>query len=183
MVHRKPADRQNETESPLGSPFTGDHHDTEVIELREEELVAQRDLRELGDVIVRTVVDDVPGRLEVDAYREEVVIDHEAVGELVGERREPWEEDGVLIVPIYEERLVLQKRLILRERIRIRRVGTTERHLLEDTLKRERLVGEDPEHTGLVHERYATDDERPRDDDDREERPGFLGGLVRKALE
>jgi hypothetical protein len=32
----------------------------------------------------------------------------------------------VLIVPVYEQQLVVTQRLVLRERLRIRRVGTTE---------------------------------------------------------
>jgi uncharacterized protein (TIGR02271 family) len=167
----------------------------QTIELREEQLVAHKELRELGEVEVRTEVDDVHGRLEVDAYREEVEIEHEPVGQVVSERGQPWEENGVLIVPVYEEQLVVTKRLVLRERLRIRRVGTTERQLFEDTLRRERLVVDDPQHTGLVHEQYPTGElegERMTDQDAAEAQPketdeqpdaGFLGNLVRKALE
>ena len=168
---------------------------TQVIELREEQLVAHKDLRELGEVSVRTEIDEVPGRLEVDAYREEVVVEHEPVGDVVSERAKPWEEDGVLVIPIYEEQLVVTKRLILRERMRVRRVATTERQLFQDVLRRERLVVEDPEQTGLVREQYPVDDAPlrttrdadtagARDESDRTaEEPGFLGSLVRKALE
>ena len=69
-----------------------------TLELREEQLVAHKELRELGEVLIRTDFDDVPGRLEVDAYREEIVIEHEPVGQVVSERDEPWEEDGILVI-------------------------------------------------------------------------------------
>src|SRR4051794_29920509 len=95
--------------------------DERLIELREEQLVATKQLRDVGEVIVRTEVDSVPARLEVDALREEVEVVHEPVGRTVSEREEPREEDGVLIVPIYEEQLVVSKRLVLRERLRVRR--------------------------------------------------------------
>src|SRR5260370_42227484 len=78
-----------------------------TLELREEQLIAHKDLRDLGMVEVRTEIDEIPGRLEVDAYREEVVVEHEAVGDVVSERDNPWEENGVLIIPIYEEQLVV----------------------------------------------------------------------------
>lgn len=164
----------------------------ETVELREEQLVAHKQLRELGAIEVSTQVDEVPGRLEVDAYREEVVIEHELVGQVVSERVGPSESDGVLIVPVYEEQLVVTKRLVLRERMYIRRIGTTERQLFQDTLRRERLVVEDPQQTGLVHERYPTD---PASDEvqvqSQSDTPhaqeqgegGFLERLVRKALE
>jgi uncharacterized protein (TIGR02271 family) len=169
--------------------------DERTLELREEQLVAHKELRELGEVEVRTEIDEVPGRLEVDALREEVEVEHEPVGQVVSRREEPWEQDGTLVVPVYEEQLVVSKRLVLRERLRIRRVRTTERQLFQDTLRRERLVVEDPDHTGLVHEVYATDapaGEEPADQGagadqaaPAGEQPegGFLEHLVRKALE
>lgn len=183
-----------------GRPSDAERYDLEAdegrtLELREEELVAHKELRDLGQVEVRTEVDDVPGRLEVDAYREEVEIEHEPVGQVVSERGQPSEEDGVLIVPVYEEQLVVTKRLVLRERLRIRRISTTERRLFEDTLRRERLVVDDPQHTGLVHEQYPTGElagERETEDpsaaghseeDEAQPEGGVLRQLVRKALE
>jgi uncharacterized protein (TIGR02271 family) len=171
---------------------------SQTLELREEQLVAHKELRDLGEVEVRTEIEELPGRLEVDAYREEVVVEHEPVGQVVSERDKPWEEDGVLVIPIYEEQLVVTKRLVLRERMRVRRVGTTERQLFEDTLRRERLVIDDPQHTGLVREQYpivesarssdtesASAPERADDNGHAEdgESGGFLDHLVRKALE
>ena len=126
-------------------------------QLREEQLVARKETRERGTVKVRTEIEHMPGRLEVDAYREEVEVEHEPVGEVVTERVQPWkEDDGALVVPIYEEELVVSTQLVLRERIRIRTVATTERRLFEKTLRRERLVVEDPDHTGRVRELYQT---------------------------
>jgi uncharacterized protein (TIGR02271 family) len=162
-----------------------------TLELREEQLVAHKDLRDLGEIEVRTEIDEVPGRLEIDAYREEVLVEHETVGQAVSEREKPWEEeDGVLVIPIYEEQLVVAKRLVLRERIRVRRIGTTERQLFQDVLRRERLVVDDPQRTGLVREQYpvsSTDSDKEVEDLDGSERAepesGFLGNLVRKALE
>lgn len=128
-----------------------------TLELREEQLIPHKELREVGEVQVRTQVEEVPGRLEVEAYREEVEIEHVPVGQVVSERAQPWEEDDVLIVPVYEEHLVMVKRLVLREHLKIRRVRTKEVQLFEDTLRRERVVVEDPSNTGLVHEQYPTD--------------------------
>jgi uncharacterized protein (TIGR02271 family) len=170
-----------------------------TLELREEELVAHKQLQAVGEVIVRTEVDEVPGHLEIEALREEVEIQHEPVGEFVSERGAPWEEDGVLIVPVYEEQLVVSKRLVLKERIRIRRIRTMDRRLFEETLRRERLVVEDPAGTGMVHERYPTrsddsdstpevvrDDthEQPEEHEQREQHePGLVEQFVRRVLE
>ena len=167
----------------------------QTLELREEQLVAHKELREVGEVTVRTELEDLPGRLEVDAYREEIIVEHEPVGQVVSERDQPWEEDGVFVMPVYEEQLVVTKRLVLRERIRVRRVATTERQLFEDTLRRERLVVEDPQQTGLIREQYPTGelagehsgDVSPAGQDaaevDDKSEGGLLETLVRKALQ
>jgi uncharacterized protein (TIGR02271 family) len=160
--------------------------DERTLELREEELVARKELRDMGEVTVRTQVDEVPGRLEVDALREEVEIEREPVSEVVSERGQPWEEDGVLVVPVYEEQLVVSKRLVLKERIRIRRVRTTDRRLFEDMLRRERLVVDDPSNTGMVHERYPSSADSPEATESptqEEHPPGVIEQFVRKVLE
>jgi uncharacterized protein (TIGR02271 family) len=155
-----------------------------VVELREEQLVARKQPQELGEIIVRTETVSEPARLEIDALREEVEVVHEPVGETVAERRDPWEEDGALIVPVYEEQLVVSKRLVLRERLRVRRLRTTERRLFEDTLKRERLVVDDPQNTRMVHEVYPTHDAQSSDEHPDEHVEGnVLIKLVTRALE
>jgi uncharacterized protein (TIGR02271 family) len=154
--------------------------DERVIELREEQLVAKKQRRGRGEIVVRKFVDNEPARLEVEAQREEVEVVHEPVGETVSERRDPWEEDGHLIVPVYEEQLVVSKRLVLRERLHVRRTRITERRLFEDTVRRERLVVDDPQNTGLVHEIYPTDHDSA---DDEGADGNFLTRLVTRALE
>ncbi|HEY3108499.1 MAG TPA: YsnF/AvaK domain-containing protein [Chloroflexota bacterium] len=129
----------------------------ETLSLREEQLVAHKTMEQVGEVVVRTEVEELPGRLEVEALREEVQVEHVPLGQVVSQRREPWEEDGVLIVPVYEEQLVVTKRLVLREEIRLRRVRTAERQLFEETLRRERAIVEDPGQTGLVRELRPTE--------------------------
>jgi uncharacterized protein (TIGR02271 family) len=160
-----------------------------TIELHEEQLVAEKDLRDVGEIVVRTEVNDVPARMEVEAIREEVEIEHVPVGTFVRERRPSWEEGDVLVIPIYEEQLVVSKRLVLREQIYVRRVASAERHLVEQTVQRERLVVEDPQGTGLVHVQYpepATQvdehDQLATDGRDGRQESGFFEGLVRKAL-
>lgn len=164
-----------------------------TIQLREEELVAHKDLRDLGEVVVRTEVQEFPGRLEVDALREEVQVEHVPVGQVVRERQAPWEEGDTLMVPVYEEQLVVVKRLVHKENLHIRRVATTERVLFEDTLRRDHLIVEDPDNTGLVREQFdegdeGADDGRPARDrggarEEHRDEGGVLGSLVRKVLQ
>lgn len=161
----------------------------ERLELREERLVAHKEPEEAGRIRVQKVVEEVPRRLEVDAYYEEVDVEHVPIGRIVQEQEPPREEDDVYIMPVYEEQLVVVKRLLLKEEIRIRRRGATERRLFEETVRRERLAIDDPDSTGRVREHYAT--ERPEGEvvagdvppeEAEPEQPGLLESLGRKVL-
>lgn len=138
-----------------------DVEEQRTMEVREERLVPHKQMREAGEVVIRKRVETVPGRLEVDASVEEVEVEHVPVGRVVSERREPWEEDGCQVVPVYEEQLVVTKRLVLREQLRIRRTAASEKRLFEDSLQRERVTIEDSTGQGRVRERYPTDDAGP----------------------
>jgi uncharacterized protein (TIGR02271 family) len=166
------------TRFAFGIGMNVEQPDEQTLELREEELVVQRKMREIGEAHIRTRIEEVPARLEVEATAEEVEVEHVPVGQVVSERVEPYQDGDVLIVPIYEEQLVVTKRLLLREQLRIRRVATTQRQLFEDTLKKERVEVEDAGQTGMVHEQFATEDEH----DDRR-REGGLVDRVRRALQ
>src|SRR5512133_1373471 len=76
-----------------------------TIELREERLVPSKEMVEVGEVVIRKEIEEVPGRLELDAYSEDVEIEHVPVGQAVSEKVAPWEEGGALVVPVYEEQL------------------------------------------------------------------------------
>jgi len=154
-----------------------------TIELREEQLVAKKERHELGEVLIHTETEEVPARLEVEATHDEVVVEHEAVGQAVSEREPPWEHDGELIVPVYEEQLVVTKRLVLRERLHVRRVSAREQQLFQDTVRRDRLVVEDPQGTGAVREMHPTGDAAADDESEEQEKSGILTRLVSKALE
>ena len=169
----------------LAAEAIGEAEFERTLELAEEELVPRKELREIGRVLVRKAVEEVPSRLEVDAYSEQAVIEHVPVGQVVKEQVAPWEEDGTLVVPIYEEQLVVVKRLVMKEQVRIRREAATEKRLFEDTVRRERLVVEDPDHTGLVRERYPTGepDGLEAECSRRAEEGGLLEKLGRKVLE
>jgi len=178
--------------SPADGSVTAAPADAELVgtlHLHEERLVPRRELRTVGEVEVRTALEEFPGRLAVDALREEVEIRHVPVGETVKERVAPWEDDGVLVVPVYEEQLVVVKRLVMREQLHIRRVETSERRLFEETLRRERVVVDDPQQTGLVHEVYADADDEARrgevvatSEASASPEGNFLEHLVRRAL-
>jgi len=167
-----------------------DRQQVETVELREERLVPHTELEEAGRVRIRKAVEDLPQRIEVDAYVEEVTVEHVPVGRIVSEQEPAREEHGVYIVPIYEEQLVVVKRLLLKEEVRIHRRGASEKRFFEDTVRHERLVVDDLDRTGRVREHYPTegpegayaaDDPAPSYTVAAEE-PGVPERLGRKAL-
>src|SRR5205085_5625885 len=121
--------------------------------LVEERLEVGKREVERGRVIVRTRVDTREEVAEVDLRREEVGVERVPVGRPVGTAPTVREEDGVLIVPVLEERLVVTTELVLKEEIRITRKSRTERvrepvRLRSERAEVTRLEGRDTDHPG-----------------------------------
>jgi uncharacterized protein (TIGR02271 family) len=115
------------------------------LELVEEQLEVGKREVERGRVIVRTRVDTREEIAEIDLRQEEVSVERVPVGRPVEAAPPVREEDGVLIVPVLEERLVVTTQLVLKEEIRITKRSRTE-HVREPvTLRSERAEVERPE--------------------------------------
>ena len=110
----------------------------ERLELVEERLEVGKRAVERGRVVVRTRVDTREEVAEVDLRQEEVGVERVPVGRPVEAPPPVREEDGVLIVPVLEERLVVTTQLVLKEEIRITRRSRTERVREPVTLRSER---------------------------------------------
>ena len=99
--------------------------------------------------------------------------------EVVSERQGPWEEGDVLVVPVYEEQMVVSRRLVLKEQLRVRRIQTVEHLDVEETLRREHAAVEYPRGHRLLHERRVERDVVSLSEPDAEEP---LGDLVRRVF-
>ena len=88
-------------------------------------------------------------------------------------RRRSCNECGKRFSTVEQMQLVVVKRLVLKERIKIRRRRTPEVRLFEQTLRRERLEVDDPSGIGAVHERYPGNGR---------EHTGFLESVAHKIL-
>ena len=92
------------------------------IELVEERAVLGKVVRDEGGVRVtthtETATETVAGTLQETA----VEVEHVPVGRFVDAAEEPRVEGDVTVVPVYEERLVVEKRLYLVEEVHLRRV-------------------------------------------------------------
>lgn len=115
-----------------------------VIPIREEVLIPSTHPVELGTVRVEKHVETVPYETSVDVTRDDVTVDRIAIDRQVDAVPAPRHEGDTLIVPVVEEVLVTEKRLMLREEIRITRRQVSEKVPVSDTVRREVVEITDP---------------------------------------
>jgi uncharacterized protein (TIGR02271 family) len=113
-----------------------------VIPVIEEELTAgAREVR-TGAVRVSKQVEQVRKVVTAPAVHDVVEVNRVPVNRVVDSIPQMREEGDILIIPVVEEELVVQKRLVLKEEIRIRRKRISQRVSKEVTLDRERATVE-----------------------------------------
>jgi uncharacterized protein (TIGR02271 family) len=126
----------------------------QTIELAEEELrIGKREV-ERGRVVVRTRVEERDEIAEAALRQEDVTVERVPIGRPVEAAPQVREEDGVLIVPVLEERLVVTTELVLKEEIRITKKSRTEMirepvRLRLERVEVERLEGRDLDNSNL----------------------------------
>lgn len=110
-----------------------------VFQEAEEHVRVRTVARETGRVVARTVTDSREEPVDGAGWRETVRVEHVPVGREVDAVEPPRDEGGVTVIPVYEEVLVVQKKLVLREEVRL----TTHREPLGGptsvTLRRQRV--------------------------------------------
>jgi uncharacterized protein (TIGR02271 family) len=131
----------------------------DIIELAEEQLRVSKREVERGRVVVRTRVEERDEIAEAALRQEDVMIERVPVGRPVEAAPQVREEDGVLIVPVLEERLVVTTELILKEEIRITKKDRTEIvrepvRLRSERVEIERLEGRDLANAVALSLRY-----------------------------
>jgi stress response protein YsnF len=99
-------------------------------------------VEETGALRVRLVVEQGTEKVELQCSSEEVTAERVPIGRAARERRAAWMEDDVLVVPIYEEVLVVKRRLMLKEEIRLHTRKTRRVDSAEVPVTRERAIVE-----------------------------------------
>jgi stress response protein YsnF len=114
-----------------------------VIPISEEELsVCKREVTS-GRIRIRTVTDAVETMVRQELESETVEVTRVAIGKVVDTIPAVRDAgDGVLIVPVIEEILVVEKKLVLKEELHIRRRTETETVETPVTLRKQRAVVE-----------------------------------------
>jgi uncharacterized protein (TIGR02271 family) len=128
----------------MGEALDGD----EIIELAEEQLRVSKREVERGRVVIRTRVEERDEIAEAALRQEDVTVERVPIGRMIEAAPPMREEDGVLIVPVLEERLVVTTELVLKEEIRITKKSRTEIvrepvRLRSERVEIERLQGRD----------------------------------------
>jgi len=116
--------------------------------IREELLVTRREI-ERGGVRVHKRVEEREEVVEQPAFREEVTVERVPLGQAVEAAIGSRQEGDTLIIPVLEEMLVVEKRLVLKEEIRItkRRIQENEQArivLREEHVDIENIDGSQP---------------------------------------
>lgn len=95
--------------------------------IREEVNVTRRQV-ERGGVRVHKRVEEREEVVEQPTFREKVTVERVPIGQVVDREVGPWQDGDTLIIPVLEEMLVVEKRLVVKEEIRItkRRIDETE---------------------------------------------------------
>ena len=109
-----------------------------------ERLVVERRPTDVGEVQVRKRVEEVEEWVPVSLSRDEVEVQRVAVNRTLDAPIGTRTEGEWLIVPVIEEEVVVQKRLVLREEVRIRTRRVTEQQEVREVVRRERVDMEGP---------------------------------------
>jgi len=132
-----------------------------VIPLAEETAtIAKREVV-TGRVRVRTVVDTAEEMARAMLQTETVEVERVPVDREVDAPPQVRTEGDTLIVPVVEEIMVVEKRLVLKEELRIRRVTTQEEVEVPVTLRRQRAEVERADGEGAPAEPTAQDQADP----------------------
>ena len=111
-----------------------------VLPLLAEEIAVSKQVVETGRVQVSRITHEREQLIDELLAREKVEIDRTPIGRQVDRVPPIIDEGDVVVIPVVEEVLVVERRLLLKEEVRVRRVRSTERHQESVTLRHHEAV-------------------------------------------
>lgn len=114
----------------------------ETIPLLEERLVTTKQIVETGRVTVRTVLEERESTVREQLERAYVDVERVPVNQDVDEAPPVRHEGDVTIIPVVQEVLVVQKKLVVTEEIRIRQRRVQEEYVEPVSLRSQRALVE-----------------------------------------
>jgi uncharacterized protein (TIGR02271 family) len=125
---------------PDSPPPQDPRDEAEVIPLAEEELRVDERTVTTGKVRVRTIVDVETELAKATLDGESVEVTRLPVDRIVDQPPSMRSENDVTIIPVLEEVLVVEKRLVLKEELHVRKRKTTENVEIPVQLRKQRAV-------------------------------------------
>ncbi len=121
-----------------------------VIPIVAEELSVGKRVVETERVRIRKVVHEHTEQIDEPLFREQVQVERVAVNQVLEQPIGMYYEGDVMVIPVVEEVLVVEKRLMHRENVRISKLRTPTMESQNVTLRREELAVErlDPDTDG-----------------------------------
>lgn len=114
--------------------------DEHRLELVEESLTVETERVVTGRVRVSTDTEFTDEVVRASLSGDRVEVTREAIGRQVNDVPQTRIEGDVTIIPVLEEIVVVEKRLMLVEEIRLRKIATTEEVAIPVTLRRQRAT-------------------------------------------
>jgi len=131
---------------------SGDDTASAVIPIVAETLRVDTESQQIGAVRVRVRVERASERVDMEHVSEEYRPTVRPVGALAGERRDPYLDGDDVVIPVYEERMVMERRLFLKEEVRLQRVRHVQHQESAFPVRRERPVFERQQADGTWRE-------------------------------
>ena len=133
--------KENAPPSPAAAkPPTGFRGIETVIPLLAEEVTLSKQVVETGRVQVSRVTHEREQLIDELLAHETVEIDRTPIGRQIDAMPAVRDEGDTIVIPIVEEVLVIERRLLLKEEVRVRRMRSTERHQESVTLRHQEAV-------------------------------------------
>jgi uncharacterized protein (TIGR02271 family) len=144
---------EEETKSAVDRP-----RDTATLQLLAEELSVTKETRETGRVRISTRTHEREALINEDLARERVEIETIPIARRIDAVPQVRQEGDTTIIPVVEERLIVDRQLVLKEEIRVTRVRTMEHHQEKVPLRQQEAV--------VTRYRPEATDEKPTDSDE-----------------
>ena len=108
-----------------------------IIPVIEEEAFLDKRVVETGKVRISKRISEREETIDEPLFREEVTVERVAVNQYVDQMPQVRHEGDVMIIPVVQEQLVMQKRLVLVEELRVRKQVVETHQPQTVTLRRE----------------------------------------------
>jgi uncharacterized protein (TIGR02271 family) len=116
-----------------------DNEQTLVVPVTEEKVTVQKRVVEKGRVQIHKTVHEHTELIDQPLQMEQVEIERVAINRVINEPVSIRYEGDTTIIPLLEEMLVVEKRLVLREEVHIKKLRTTVHDPQEVTLRAEQV--------------------------------------------